>query len=232
MPARAQGLLALSIRTAIPRDAGRTIGAPPLPFLDPDRAPVPGQPRLGVDGDALETVNPIRMHGPQALHAAKEALPTLGGDSPPADPAQDVHRRPAMSGARLRRPVPHGRQGVKDRRGSALSLLSRAGLCAREVRQAALPLPLGRNAVLPGLAPRDVLGRDRPRLAQGPVILGADHHAMIGAESCRTPRGGQGGQEALQECGPLLRLRGPPRQQQAGGACQETAASAPAPPRA
>jgi len=163
----------------------------------------------------LDTANPIRMHGSQALHAAKEALQTLGVDSPPADPAQDVHRRPAMIGALLRRPVTRGRQGVKERRVSALDLLSRAGLFALEVRQAALPLPLGLNEVLPGLAPRDVLGLDRQRLEQGPVILGADHRAMIGDESFRTPLGGQGGQEALQECGPLLRLRGPPRQKQA-----------------
>jgi hypothetical protein len=63
----------------------------------------------------LDTDNPIRIHGPQELHPTKKVSETLGIDSTPAHPAQDVHRRPSVIGAILMRSVSRGIKGFNER---------------------------------------------------------------------------------------------------------------------
>ena len=211
----AQALLALIVRTAIPRDECLTICEPQVSFRDPYRDTLPCQPLLGVDVEALNTDKPIRIHGPQELHPAKEAPETLGVDGTPSHPSQHVHRRPSAISAILMRPVPRGMKRFNERRVYALHLLDRARLFELAVRQASLHLTLRLNKVLPGLAQLAVLRLDLSRLQNGHGIIGAAHRAMIGDDALRAPRGRQGRKEQLQECGQLVMFGGHPRQNRA-----------------
>src|SRR2546426_8403662 len=112
----AQALLASIVCTAIPSDERLTIFDPQLPFIDPDRDALPGQPLFRVDVEALDAEKSIGVHRPQELHPTKEALQTLGVDGTPSHPSQHVHRSPSAVGALLMRPVPRGIKGFNERR--------------------------------------------------------------------------------------------------------------------
>ena len=228
MPAIAPALLASIGGTAIRGYERRTLCDPPWPCIDPYRDALPGQPLCRVDGEALDAATSIGVHRPQALPPTTEAPQTRGGSAPPAHPSPHVHRRPSALGALLMRPVPGGMQGCHARRVAARPLLHRARRCDRDVGQASWHLPRGLQKVLPGLAQRAGLGLALPRLAPGPRSVGAEHRAMVGDDALRAPLGRQGGTAPWQERGPLVRLRGHPRQHRACVACHKTEARDPA----
>ena len=71
---RVESLLLAVIVTLIPRQQRLLILDGQLPFVHPDRHPLPGEPAFRRDGEARHTNTAIAMHRPQEVGPAKALL--------------------------------------------------------------------------------------------------------------------------------------------------------------